>query len=47
MKESVYHQLIDDLFIGIEEALGALDALDALDTLETLDRLRNFKELSA
>jgi frataxin-like iron-binding protein CyaY len=35
MKESVYHQLIDDLFIGIEEAL------------DTLDRLRNFKELSA
>ena len=41
MKESVYHQLIDDLFIGIEEALDTLGALD------TLDRLRNFKELSA
>ncbi|GAB54312.1 hypothetical protein GPUN_0158 [Glaciecola punicea ACAM 611] len=41
MKESVYHQLIDDLFIGIEEALDTLVALD------TLDRLRNFKELSA
>ncbi len=28
MKESVYHQLIDDLFIHIEEALGELQSTD-------------------
>jgi CyaY protein len=28
MKESIYHQLIDDLFIRIEEALDALESVD-------------------